>query len=193
VFARNFRVPQAPPASARKLIHFTNLRQSSKLGTPRLCWRTAKCERSTVTTMPTMLALVLASLCCLASTLAGAAAPAPAKPQLLSWNGKPTLCLTGPSTLGATVRTDCRQRRCLTCGCMSPRSASSSLAATNVACLDSYGRTPCSRRATRPTRTCCGRKVRPRPPAQCHRRAHTELRLLSPCLLSVQYPPRSSS
>jgi hypothetical protein len=56
--------------------------------------------------MHTMLALVLASLCCLASTLAAAAAPAPAKPQLLSWNGKPTLCLTGPSTLGATVRTD---------------------------------------------------------------------------------------
>jgi hypothetical protein len=102
--------------------------------------------RSTVTTMPTMLALVLASLCCLASTLVAAAAPAPAKPQLLSWNGKPTMCLTGPSTLGATVRTGCSQPALpdLAGGCMSPRSASSSLAATNVACLDSYGRTPCS-------------------------------------------------
>jgi hypothetical protein len=145
VFARNFWVPQAPPASAQVDTLYLG-GQSSKLGTPRFCVITGCKTRLTVTTMPTMLALVLASLCCLASTLVAAAAPAPAKPQLLSWNGKPTMCLTGPSTLGATVRTGCSQPALpdLAGGCMSPRSASSSLAATNVACLDSYGRTPCS-------------------------------------------------
>ena len=49
-----------------------------------------------------MLALLLASLC----LGAGATQPAaPAKPQLLSWNGKPTLCLSG----SASVRSQMHQ------------------------------------------------------------------------------------